>query len=1176
MELFHSRIKFSNKLFVNVEWKKNDSGEPMSDKKFLDVKKFAEENKISILEVNIFDVDETSENESIWKDQIDSFLEENKAYDHIYLIGKKTVSICYPELLKSTDYFSLVESPIFSYGNKSVAVFQHPNFLMNKESNIKESYENRLFFLEKSKSTRNIEIVNVESDEDFIDLLNFLDSDDSKYHSLDYETNAIDPMNENFYVTLLSIAIFNDSENVTSFKWENKNRTNINPKVCEKLGWYFERNAKRIWAFNCSFEIKVTYHLTGKFIKFQDTLVLLTMHGKRAGLKRAAMNELGELVWDEQIQNYIETMEKVFKLCKLEEQVEFCKSGDLDSLLESFKTKASVLDPLKSLIDLYGEDIVKESITHYPYAWGSVPKIQLGNYCCKDTGNTLFLTDKFNTEEIQRSYNFYMNHPYLAARFELNGVPWKDNYADELLKDIDNQLFDLLYSVICELDSLNPQEKLLLMDTKNKALPYERETFTPSGRSKMIPINTVSDKIEELKTILNPGSNTAESRNKFYNSYTSEEVLVGTLLLTLANELDFTGDLTDFVEIFGSGVLKSSDPIKVIGEIMEKLDTLDEYTGNKYNKRLGDASEHSNDHLGKYTSDIIKFQYKVHTNYLGVNIEDESTWNDKFKMLFNLFYYKKLAKMSSTNINGSTGRALAYEVVGELHGKPLRGRHYFDIPLEEREGLEFVVNNEFNPLSAASTRWSSGFHTNPPTSPGRRCFDPGDGKVMVHMDFSQAEIVTLAFLSQDPGLLQIFLDGKDMHRFVASILYQKEYDDVTSQERRAAKGASFGVIYGKSIESLAIDMTDGDVPRAKKLFETFFASFPGIKTWMDEKKDEVDQFDYVTTALGNNLVVDTGNEGGNAKYRVACLAGDTEIIGLDGKSYKISELVGKEDFYGYSYDSKRNRIIPSKVEKIWKTKEVNKTLRITLDNNEVLECTEDHLILLRSKDYIRADELKVGDILMSLSKCKVAKTEEIHHNKSISVYDLSVPIYHNIALDSGIFVHNCNLPIQGLSSTVAGTYMNKLTELYEELGFETNPYGFTHDAYDDITSVDTIFDYLEIMVEMMNKQIYEDMGMPMKIDYEIGANSYDICGIKIKERNDKELIFELEGNDASIEGVLDRFSQAKTYQIVDVKELSSKTEHHSFETLFTVGRALDGRWGKTITYQTVGVTINFI
>ncbi len=97
-----------------------------------------------------------------------------------------------------------------------------------------------------------------------------------------------------------------------------------------------------------------------------------------------------------------------------------------------------------------------------------------------------------------------------------------------------------------------------------------------------------------------------------------------------------------------------------------------------------------------------------------------------------------------------------------------------------------------------------------------------------------------------------------------------------------------------------------------------------------------------------------------------CLKGDTKVKLLDGTSPTIESMVGKEDLWSYSLD-KAGQMIPAKIKKVFKTQEVKDTIKITLNDGSIVECTPEHKFLDRDTcTWVQAKELKLGQSLFSM------------------------------------------------------------------------------------------------------------------------------------------------------------------------------------------------------------------
>ena len=132
----------------------------------------------------------------------------------------------------------------------------------------------------------------------------------------------------------------------------------------------------------------------------------------------------------------------------------------------------------------------------------------------------------------------------------------------------------------------------------------------------------------------------------------------------------------------------------------------------------------------------------------------------------------------------------------------------------------------------------------------REAFVPSDSDhVLLSADYSQVELRLMAHLSGDEQLVDAFKQGADIHSATAAKLYHKSIEEVTSDERRKAKTANFGIIYGISAFGLSQRL---DIPRgeAKELIEGYFATYPQVKEYMDKAIAEAKERGYVVTAFG--------------------------------------------------------------------------------------------------------------------------------------------------------------------------------------------------------------------------------------------------------------------------------------------------------------------------------------
>ena len=131
----------------------------------------------------------------------------------------------------------------------------------------------------------------------------------------------------------------------------------------------------------------------------------------------------------------------------------------------------------------------------------------------------------------------------------------------------------------------------------------------------------------------------------------------------------------------------------------------------------------------------------------------------------------------------------------------------------------------------------------------RKAFIPEPGCLFFSADYSQIELRVMAHLSQDPQMIEVFREGKDLHAATAANIYKKPIEEVTRDERTKSKRANFGIIYGITVFGLAERL---DIPRdeAKMLIDGYFETFPQVHDYMEKSKEVARQQGYVTTLFG--------------------------------------------------------------------------------------------------------------------------------------------------------------------------------------------------------------------------------------------------------------------------------------------------------------------------------------
>lgn len=136
----------------------------------------------------------------------------------------------------------------------------------------------------------------------------------------------------------------------------------------------------------------------------------------------------------------------------------------------------------------------------------------------------------------------------------------------------------------------------------------------------------------------------------------------------------------------------------------------------------------------------------------------------------------------------------------------------------------------------------------------RKVFVPEDGYIFTDADYSQIELRVLAHMSGDEQLIEAYRMDEDIHRITASKVFHTPFEEVTDLQRRNAKAVNFGIVYGISSFGLSQDLS---ITRkeANEYIEQYFATYPGVKKFLDKQVEDAKRDGYVTTMFGRRRPV---------------------------------------------------------------------------------------------------------------------------------------------------------------------------------------------------------------------------------------------------------------------------------------------------------------------------------
>lgn len=237
------------------------------------------------------------------------------------------------------------------------------------------------------------------------------------------------------------------------------------------------------------------------------------------------------------------------------------------------------------------------------------------------------------------------------------------------------------------------------------------------------------------------------------------------------------------------------------------------------------------------------------------------------------------------------GRVLDYRQLAKLKSTYVDGL----LKLVDAQGR---VHTSFNQTVTATGRLSSTAPNlqNIPvrTEEGkriRRAFIPIEKQnLLISADYSQIELRVLAHLSGDDTLTQSFLENEDIHRRTASEVFHVPMDEVTSEQRRAAKAVNFGIIYGQTDYGLSKELGISR-KEAEAYINLYFSRYPLVETFINDTIEKTRESGYVTTMLGRRRYIkDINSRNRNLRQFAERTAVNSPIQGTAADIIKLAML----------------------------------------------------------------------------------------------------------------------------------------------------------------------------------------------------------------------------------------------------------------------------------------------
>ena len=786
----------------------------------------------------------------------------------VVLLGKSALYAFFPHLVKES-ISSLSKREDLEWEGIKFRVVYHPSYILRRggtscseykywKSEIARTIKNTQSLVStKNKNHRTYSLLELE---DFLDTYRLTGTE----IALDYEASSLETKSIDFELAGIGLSTGDSSSYLVIKDFYTYNSKLDEESITKIRDFFLEREKKgcTFLVFNAKYEIPATLNIFGIELKSViDVMQYCKTLNIGGGLKEISRVYLEEFTWTSDLDAWLSNFNNLLNCLKptakySRPEAEVLMQEGIEKLIELLHSKENLntreknmfkaLKELISIIKKQRKEDLEESLkilekilknklqnSDYEARYTESPREIVSPYCGLDAKNTYKLYklllkmlskegNKYNRDLVPAA-NYYCEHAWLGYILELNGIVWNDEFAEKLSK-------------IYQKSALEALRSFLLIPRSKKVLKL--------SSSQILEIQSIND-LDSLKSYFNPRATNKANTQKF-SLILSTKRLRFILLLDGVREKLNVSDLKTVKEYFPT-LLKYYEAIKGNNNKLKSLETLRNKLAKNIDSlfRLENGTEtewhlvnlYSNWELPNASSSTIESIYQSLKNILDIDPDDRSTWCEEFEILYYHRLYKKIAHTHSNFIEGSTGRGSVKVIkskdVDKIIAKRIRSYNK-NRSLEKDE--TYIIQPSFKCNTAVTKRWNSGIHILPWNSEIRNIqrsrFESG---FLVHFDYSQMELRILAHLSRDPSLLEAYKQGKDIHRFVASAIWDKDEEEVSDSERRFSKLSTFSLSYGKSIKSFADDFMGGDLKSAKKLFNSFFKRFPRVKDWIEEQ-----------------------------------------------------------------------------------------------------------------------------------------------------------------------------------------------------------------------------------------------------------------------------------------------------------------------------------------------------
>ena len=695
--------------------------------------------------------------------------------------------------------------------------------------------------------------------------------------------------------------------------WRTPQEFKVTEKIKAKIGLWLL--SKKLTVFNLQYEGGASLTYFKVYLQnVTDIMLWNRCLGYSGSLKEIAIQRLGVSAWTSDVDTWVENLTEIVIHCiptpkgNIREEIKYIleiRPKTIDQILEWLgnpewlkprkKALHLSLSKINTLAKKYFVDekykrfcerffmlvVARSEIKDKSVHYTDIPLEIIVPYAIEDANNTDRVQDhmwqEIKAAGLERTAEIYNSQAKLGFEMESSGIAWDDALASNLSETYMAKAISNLRSLL-----MVPEFQRLL-----KSPSSETGEVVAHCPQDILTIQTTTD-VNVLCSYFNPRSNHEDTRQVFSDLITTGRLRIIILIHEVfkiyeVNKEECSARYPIFTPIL-EGILECStleeEKTKIsVEDVRTRLSIIDGLVKNSENliRKVKNHPDNSPDKwrdedkiritppeidlVIKYSkwevesmeTSIIEDLYNAFTNIMGLNVDDPMTWCNEFKWIFWFRMFKKVMKNHSTYVWGKNGRSSVTRI-----SKPnIYELSHFRYPgWSERipDGQLWLKETKFGVCTAVTKRFQSGDHTVPSGSEliNLRVSRFPDG-VMVHYDYSQMEVRVMARIANEKRLLEAFVNGIDIHLFIASQVWRKPEKEISKQERKSSKAATFSIIYGDTYPNFAVKFVNGNVKLAKYIFDTFFGSFPSVKDYINECHTFALKNGYIKTFFGDPI-----------------------------------------------------------------------------------------------------------------------------------------------------------------------------------------------------------------------------------------------------------------------------------------------------------------------------------